>query len=125
MNRIQIGKRLSIIRDELAGPGEDAWTQGKVALETGLTLNQVSRLEQSAAGSIEGLVTLLLFYHGRGYNISWILLPDNSNVSKLALIENTKALNANNVITKLAALREGLKQDIDKEVDALIGDFAD
>src|SRR5687768_16734604 len=113
MNKSLIGKRLSLIRDELASLGEDAWTQGRVAAETGLTLNQVARLEQSAAGSIEGLVCLLLFYHDRGYNISWILLPDNSPVSKMVLNENTKALNARVVIDKLSALKGALGKDVD------------
>ncbi|MDF7815115.1 hypothetical protein [Hymenobacter sp. YC55] len=121
MNRNQIGKRLSIIRDELARPGEDAWTQGRVAAETGLTLNQVARLEQSAAGSIEGLVTLLLFYHGKGYNISWVLLPDNSGTSKLALSENTKTVSSREVINKL----NKLKGDLSKDVDALIDELAE
>ncbi|GGF27243.1 hypothetical protein [Hymenobacter cavernae] len=116
MNSKQIGKRLALLRDELASPGEEKWAQSKVAAETGLTLNQVARLEQAAAGSIEGFVTILLFYHNKGYNISWILLPDNTTVSKRALSENTKTVDARDVIKKLSAFKE----EIGKEVDTLM-----
>lgn len=119
MNKELIGKRLSLLRDELAGPGEETWTQGRVALETGLTLNQVARLEQAAAGSIEAFVTLLLFYHQRGYNISWVLLKDNASVSKMALSEGTKTLDARAVVKKISEF----KQDLEKEVDTLIADL--
>jgi hypothetical protein len=118
MNKELIGKRLALLRDELAGPGEDAWTQGKVATEIGLTLNQVARLEQSAAGSIEAFVTLLLFYHQRGYNISWVLLKDNSTVSKRGLTKDTKTLDAREIVEKLSEF----KQLLDKEMDTMIAE---
>ncbi|WP_324680859.1 hypothetical protein [Hymenobacter sp. GOD-10R] len=120
MNSKQIGKRMALLRDELAAPDEENWTQGRVAAETGLTLNQVARLEQAAAGSIEALITVLLFYHNRGYNISWILLPDNSTVSKRVLSQNTKVVDARDIVEKLSTFKEEIGKEVDTLVESLI-----
>lgn len=117
INREQIGKRLVMLRDELAGPGEDSWSQAKLAEESGLSRNVIARLEQTFSGSIEVCLTILFFFHRRGYNISWIILPDNSMVTKIAMSETTKALDAQLVISNLIELKEVLG----KEVDSLIG----
>jgi hypothetical protein len=50
MNRQVIGRRLAALRDELAGPGEEKWTQAMVAQETGLTLNMVGQMERTGGG---------------------------------------------------------------------------
>lgn len=111
-NRDLIGKRLAQLRDELAGPGEDAWTQDRLAEATGLTRNMIARLEQSCSGSIESCMTLLIFYHQRGYNLSWIVLPDNSAVSKMAISDASKAVDVQLVRSKLQELREMLDKDV-------------
>ena len=116
MSNTLIGKRLALLRTELAGPGEDAWSRTKLAVETGLTLNMVTRLEQSGAGSIETFITLLLFYHERGYNLSWVILPDNSTCSKMALHDSTKSLDAREVLSRLGIL----KQDVGKQIDEVM-----
>ncbi|GAB3307729.1 hypothetical protein [Hymenobacter tenuis] len=116
MSKTTIGKRLARLRDELAVTGEDPWTQARVAQEAGLTQNMVARLEQSGAGSIEAFVALILFYYQRGYNINWILLPDNSMVSKLALNDSIKSVDAKVVAADLTTL----KQDLSRQVESLI-----
>lgn len=105
-----------MLRDELAGPGEDSWSQAKLAEEAGLSRNVVARLEQTFSGSIEVCLTILFFFHRRGYNISWIVLPDNSTVTKMAMSDTTKALDAQLVLANL----EDLKELLGKEVDILI-----
>jgi transcriptional regulator with XRE-family HTH domain len=115
MITLQIGKRLAQIRNELASPGEDTWTQVRLADETGLTPNQIARLEQAGAGSIETFVRLLNFYHSHGYSLSWLLLPDNTMVSKMAIAEASKSLEATTVLSMF----DKLKQVLDNELDDL------
>lgn len=113
MSREKIGKRLAQLRDELAIPGEDAWSQVRLAEETGLTRNVVARLEQTFSGSIEVCLTILYFYHQRGYNISWIILPDNTTVSKMALSDTTRAIDAQLVESEIAEFRQMLASEAD------------
>lgn len=120
INKEQIGRRLALLRDELACPGEDAWSQGRLADETGLTRNMVLRLEKAGNGSLEGCLALLFFYHQRGYNLSWILLPDNSTVSKMQLNDDKKSIDVHLVLGKLTSFKEVL----DKEVIELIESLA-
>ena len=115
MSTLQIGKRLAQLRNELACPGETAWSQARLAEETGLTPNQIARLEQAGAGSIETFARLLNFYHDHGYSLNWLLLPDNSNASKMALTETAKSLEAATVL----AMLDRLRQVFGKEIDAL------
>jgi len=116
INKEQIGRRLALLREELACPGEDAWSQGKLADETGLTRNMVLRLEKLGNGSMEGLLALLFFYYQRGYNLNWLLAPDNSTVSKMQLSDDKKSIDARLVLEKLLAYKEVL----DKETIELI-----
>lgn len=120
-NREQIGKRLVMLRDELAGPGEDSWSQARLAEEAGLSRNVVARLEQTFSGSIEVCLTILFFFHRRGYNISWIVLPDNSTVTKMALSDTTKALDAELVLANLGELKEVLGKEIDSVIKRING----
>jgi hypothetical protein len=106
-NNEVVARRLSQLRSELASPGEEAWSQQRLADEAGLTLNIVHRLEQSCAGRIEAMFTLLTFYHNRGYNISWIILDDNSAVSKY-LLNDAKAVDTQFVLNKLEELRASI-----------------
>ena len=117
INREQIGKRLAQLRDELASLGEDTWSQARLAEEAGLSRNVVARLEQSFSGSIEVCLTILLFFHQRGYNISWIVLPDNSTVSKMVLSDTAKSIDTQLMHSKLIEFKETL----DRNVDTLMG----
>jgi hypothetical protein len=105
-DNVIVGKRLAQLRSELASAGEEVWSQAKVAAAAGLTANMVGRLEQFCAGTIDGILALLTFYHNRGYNISWIVLPDNSSVSKHSLSDANKAIDAQSVLSKLDELKE-------------------
>jgi hypothetical protein len=99
-----VARRLSQLRGDLASPGEEAWSQQRLAEEAGLTTNIVHRLEQSCAGRIESMLTLLSFYYHRGYNISWIVLDDNSAVSKY-LLNDAKAVDTQFVLNKIEELK--------------------
>jgi transcriptional regulator with XRE-family HTH domain len=120
MNKEHIGKRLALLRDELALPGEEPWTQSRLASELGLQLNMIGRLERSGAGSIEAFVTLLIFYLQRGYNINWILLPNNSTISKRTLSESTKTIDAHAVIDAFAQLKQSFVKEVDTAMATLV-----
>ena len=38
------------------------------------------RLETGLLGTTHNLVDLLLFYRSHGYNLDWIMMPDNSRI---------------------------------------------
>lgn len=114
MSNLQIGKRLAQLRNELAAPGESAWSQARLAEETGLTPNQIARLEQAGAGSIETFARLLNFYYNHGYSLSWLLLPDNTMVSKMAITETSKSLEATTVLNMFDRLRQVLGKELDE-----------
>lgn len=116
MNTEYIGKRLALLRDELACPGEDKWTQARVAAETGLTQNMIGNMELSGSARIEAFLDYLIFFQKRGYNLNWILTPDNDRISKMILNESTKSVD---VLTAVRQLHE-VRQAIDKQIDMAI-----
>jgi transcriptional regulator with XRE-family HTH domain len=119
INKEQIGRRLAMLREELACPGEDTWSQGRLADATGLTRNMVLRLEKAGNGSLEGCLALLFFYHQRGYNLNWILLPDNSMVSKMKMSDENKSIDATLVLEKLTSFKQALDKDVHELVECL------
>jgi transcriptional regulator with XRE-family HTH domain len=114
-----IGTRLTQLRGELAGPGEKRWSQSRVAVETGLTQNIVTKLEKSSTGLIGSLLALLLFYHAQDYNITWILLPNNAAVSKRRLADHAKAVELQVVVMQLNGLKNGILTKMDDLPKAL------
>jgi hypothetical protein len=116
----KIGRRLTQLRSELAGDGETAWPQVRLAEAVGLSTNQVARLEQSGAGSVEAFVTVLLFYNSRGYNLNWIMRPDNSTVSKLMVTETMNPVDLGLVQRKAHELKQVIDNSIDRMLDSLV-----
>ncbi len=119
MSNQLLGARLTQLRGELAGPGEKPWSQGRVAAETGLTQNIVLRLEKTGTGLIGSLLALLTFYHARGYNIAWILLPDNAAVSKRRLADHAKAVAVQAVVAQLNAFKRRILTKMDDLTEEL------
>lgn len=111
MNKI-VGHRLAFLRDELS-KGPDKWSQGRVAEATGLEQNQVSRLELGK-GTIDGFITLLLFYRAKGYNLNWILSEDNKTVSKMILSEEIKTIDATGAVSDLLLMKKEIDEVIAK-----------
>lgn len=106
-----IGKRLAFLRKEISSGKED-WSQGKVGKAVDMTQNSIMRLENTGHGSLEGLLKLVLFYHARGYNLNWILAPDNTTLSKLTLHELNEGLDTSASIEALETLREDINRRI-------------
>jgi len=113
MNTEYIGKRLALLREELACPGEQKWSQARMAAETGLTQNVISNMELSGSARIEAFMDYLIFYQKRGYNLNWILTPENHNISKMVFNEAAKVVDVRTVLVEL----ENIKQTVDNEIN--------
>ena len=109
-----IGQRLTQLRKELVGPGEKKWSQAQVAEAAGLTRNIIVRLERLGAGGIDVLQTLLTFYYERGYNPSWVLMADNSRLSKRLPLDGVKTIPVTDVVTLLLQFQQQLHQQLDE-----------
>jgi hypothetical protein len=109
-----IGQRLAQLRSELGTPDEKRWSRARVGEATGVPLNALTVLENKGAGTIETLTTLLVFYHGHGFNPTWVILSDNSTVSKWVAAENVKTVPAAMVAQKLADFKGRMLQVIDE-----------
>lgn len=107
-DNVIVGKRFAQLRSELASVGEEVWSQARVGEAIGITANMVGRLEQFCAGNIDALLGMLRFYHARGFNISWIVLPDNSGVSKYSLSDANRAVDVQFVLDKIDELRNSI-----------------
>lgn len=109
-----IGQRLAQLRSELGGPDEKRWSRARVGEATGVPLNALTVLENKGSGTIETLTTLLTFYHGHGFNPTWVMLPDNATVSKWMSADNEKTVPAAVVAQELAGFRSRMLRAIDE-----------
>ncbi|POS00919.1 helix-turn-helix protein [Flavobacterium croceum DSM 17960] len=71
-----VGERIRLIRKELQ------ITQQKLEEDTGLNPPTVQRLENGKGGTIPALITILNYFHKKGYNLKWFILDNNSNELK-------------------------------------------
>ena len=82
MSSVTLGERLTQLRAMLAAesfvPG--AWPRALLAREAGVSLAALTRLESTGRGSTEVLRAVLHFYQGMGFNLAWILTPDNADI---------------------------------------------
>lgn len=74
-----IAQRLIGLRKHLGERLGDKLTLDDVAEKSGIEDYKMVRIEHGK-GSWESLIKLLLFYRTHGYNIDWILFPDNTNL---------------------------------------------
>ncbi|GAB2547134.1 hypothetical protein [Spirosoma aerophilum] len=76
----EISARLIALRKHLSDRLGEKLTMEIVAERSNLTEQQVHRLERGLAGTPISLLGLLHFYGSHGYNMNWIISPDNSRV---------------------------------------------
>lgn len=76
----EISARLATLRKHLGERMGEKLTQETVAERSGLTEQQVNRLEAGLLGTTSSLICLLRFYNSHGYNLEWIQLEDNSRI---------------------------------------------
>lgn len=75
-----IGERLINLRKHLGERLGIKLTTQDVGEKCGLEKHKVYRLETGLLGTTHNLVDLLLFYRSHGYNLDWIMIPDNSRI---------------------------------------------
>lgn len=74
-----IAQRLVNLRKHLGERQGGKLTLQDIAEKTGIPEYKMVRLEHGK-GSWDSLITLLLFYRTQGYNLDWILFPDNDQI---------------------------------------------
>lgn len=95
----QIGQRIAELRITLSNDTGVKWSQPKLAKELGVTQDIIYRLEQGS-GSMDNLVKVLLFYHTKGFDLFWMIAPDNSAIPKYRQITEQSTLNENSELVK-------------------------
>ncbi|HEX8656648.1 MAG TPA: hypothetical protein VF690_03905 [Hymenobacter sp.] len=82
MNSVHIGERLTQLRAMMAAeslvPG--AWPRALLAREAGVSLAALTRLESTGRGSTKVLTAVLHYYQAKGFNLAWVLTPDNADI---------------------------------------------
>ncbi len=82
MNKVDISiiaQRFISLRRHLGERTNTRLTVQDVADQAGIAHQKMGRLEHGKGGW-ESLIQLLLFYRSQGYNIDWILVPDNATI---------------------------------------------
>jgi hypothetical protein len=82
MNSVNIGERLFQLRAMMAAESlvPDAWPRTLLARKAGVSLAAYTRLETTGQGSIKVLTAVLHFYQSMGFNLAWVLTPDNADI---------------------------------------------
>ncbi|GAB3220165.1 helix-turn-helix domain-containing protein [Spirosoma arcticum] len=74
-----IAQRLNSLRKHLGERLGENLTLEVLASKSGVEHQKMVRIEHGK-GSWESLIKLLVFYRTHGYNLDWILFPDNTNL---------------------------------------------
>lgn len=82
MPALPLGERFHQLRTTLAAEAYDpkAWPRARVAREAGVSGAALARLEDTGSSSAANLAALLRFYQDQGFNLAWVLAPDNEGI---------------------------------------------
>jgi hypothetical protein len=82
MSAPPLGERLHQLRTTLGEEDFDpkAWSRARVAREAGVTSAALTRLETAGCGTATSLAAVLRFYQDQGFNLAWVLVPDNEGI---------------------------------------------
>ncbi|RZL14485.1 MAG: hypothetical protein EOO62_05340 [Hymenobacter sp.] len=82
MPALPLGERLRQLRTTLAAEAFDpqAWPRARVAREAGVSGAALARLEDTGNSTAANLSALLRFYQDQGFNLAWVLAPDNEGI---------------------------------------------
>lgn len=83
-----ISQRLVKLRKHLGERLGHELAQADLAEQAGIKDYMYQRLETGLRGTTLTLVTLLNFYRTQGYNLDWILTPDNSRIPMMISVGN-------------------------------------
>ena len=77
-----LGERLCQLRTTLAEEDFDpkAWPRARVAREAGVSDAALARLENTGRSTADSLAAVLRFYQDQGFNLAWVLAPDNEGI---------------------------------------------
>ena len=98
-----ISERLINLRKHLGERLGTKLTTQDVGEKCGLEKHKVYRLENGLGGNTHALVDLLLFYRSHGYNLDWIMMPDNSRIPMM-LSTGNELMKISNQIHQLSRL---------------------
>ena len=81
-----LGERLRQLRTTLAEEDFDpkAWPRARVAREAGVSDAALARLENTGSSTAASLAAVLRFYQDQGFNLAWVLAPDNEGIPRHA-----------------------------------------
>lgn len=82
MLALPLGERLRQLRATLAAEAFDpkAWSRARVAREADVPGAALARLETTGRGPAATLAAVLRFYQDQGFNLAWVLAPDNEQI---------------------------------------------
>lgn len=82
MLALPLGERLHQLRTTLAEEDFDpkAWPRARVAREAGVPSAALARLENTGRSTAASLAAVLRFYQDQGFNLAWVLAPDNEGI---------------------------------------------
>jgi transcriptional regulator with XRE-family HTH domain len=106
LSNTELGQRLAELRKTVAQDLGLDLTQENIAKQLNVTNDVISRLEKGK-GKLESLLKLLLFYHQKGYNILWVLIPDNKNMKKYGQSDMNTNPEVLHTLEKLNSLLKG------------------
>jgi transcriptional regulator with XRE-family HTH domain len=112
-----IAQRLISLRKHLGERQNDNLTIRDIAEKSGIQEYKMTRLEHGK-GSWESLITVLLFYRSQGYNLDWILFPNNENIP-LLISSGNDLLVISELIKNFSARLEEDYSEINKHLKKL------
>ncbi|MEC3881821.1 helix-turn-helix domain-containing protein [Parapedobacter sp. 10938] len=84
IEQIELGSRLRILREDYKKRTNlKAFTQGQVAEMVNLPSQSYVSMLEKGKGSAKNFISLILLFNHLGYNINWMLQPDNSGISMM------------------------------------------
>lgn len=83
MTALILGERLTELRRILVEEAffPSAWSRASVAHVAGVSPAALARLEKTGAGTAATLAAVLAYYQAEGFNLAWVLTPDNAAIS--------------------------------------------
>lgn len=81
-----LSERLTQLRASLGAESlaPDGWSRPQVAAAAHVAPEALTQLETTGAGDATSLAALLHFYQSLGFNLAWVLTPDNAHIPRQA-----------------------------------------
>ena len=120
MNSSHIGERLTQLRAMLAAESlvPNDWPPALLARKAGVSRAAYTRLESTGRGSTDVLSAVLHFYQSMGFNLAWILTPDNADIPVQGfrdIFQDEKLPRAREPLTNLHRLLQPVMAGLDAD----------